>query len=90
MLTGNISFKGKTDSDVEMAIEEALNRIKAGNRSGFDSNDSGEFSFNITGSEEIGEHKCLNCGHEFDQDPKKDKLGKHVECPECESTFDVE
>lgn len=52
MLKGTINFEGKTTSDVELAIEEALKRIKSGNTSGFDSNDSGEFNFQISGEEE--------------------------------------
>lgn len=55
MLKGTISFEGKTQSDVEMAIEEALKRIKSGAYSGFDSNDDGEFDFSISGEEESGQ-----------------------------------
>lgn len=52
MLKGSITFEGKTDSDIELAIEEALKRIKNGNTFGFDSNDEGSFTFQITGKEE--------------------------------------
>lgn len=33
--------------------------------------------------------KCLNCGHEFHGEIKRDELGKHSECEKCGSTFDV-
>lgn len=52
MLKGTINFEGKSYSDIEFAIEEALRVIKNGNRSGMDSNESGEFDFVITGEEE--------------------------------------
>lgn len=47
-----INVEGKTDSDIELALEEALKIIKKGNTSGMDSNDSGSFDFKITGDEE--------------------------------------
>lgn len=53
MLTGTITFTGKTLGDLEMAINEAKRLISDGNTCGANSNEDGEFSFNITGEEEI-------------------------------------
>jgi len=52
MLKGTIEFTGSTESDVESAVEEALTRIKAGNLSGSDNNDSGSFTFTVSGTDE--------------------------------------
>jgi hypothetical protein len=52
MLSGAIYFAGKTLDDVAMAIEEALSRINAGNVMGFDRNEDGNFSFELSGEEE--------------------------------------
>lgn len=60
MLKGSISFEGKTQADVEMAIEEALRVIKNGNRSGFNENEDGEFSFEISGEEDEDEDEPEN------------------------------
>ena len=34
--------------------------------------------------------KCLQCDHEYDGSISKDDLGWHGNCPECESSFDVD
>lgn len=64
-LHGSITFTGKTDSDIRLAIATALERIQDGNTSGFDSNDSGSFSFTVDGSE-VEEpacpDECPTCG----------------------------
>lgn len=52
MLKGKIEFEGKTMSDVEFAIEEALGRIRDGNTTGFDRNEDGNFSFDVEGEDE--------------------------------------
>lgn len=53
MYSGKIEFSEcHTWSDIEFAIEEAFKRIKDGNITGFDSNDTSFFSFEITGEEE--------------------------------------
>lgn len=52
MLTATIEASGKTQGDLEQALEEALKRIRAGNTSGFDSNDDGDFRFDVDGEEE--------------------------------------
>lgn len=52
MIVGTIEFTGKTLSDVEDAIREALARICDGNTSGWDHNESGSFSFDVSGEEE--------------------------------------
>lgn len=51
-LNATIEATGKTQSDLEMALEEALNRIRAGNTQGHDKNEDGSFYFNIEGEEE--------------------------------------
>lgn len=51
MLTGTISFTGRTLSDVRLAIEEALARIDNEFWSGHDSNEDGSFTFEIEGEE---------------------------------------
>jgi len=51
MLKGKIEFEGKTYSDVEMAIDEAKKKIMETYTSGFDSNDEGNYSFEIEGEE---------------------------------------
>lgn len=58
MLKGTITFEGKTNEDIELAIEEALRVIKNGNSSGFNSNEDGEFSFQILGEEEDTIKEC--------------------------------
>lgn len=40
--------RGKTESDLEDALQEALRRIQAGNLSGTDRNDDGGFYFDST------------------------------------------
>jgi len=49
MKTYEITVSGKTESDILNGIDEARKRIEAGNYAGFDSNDSGEFSFDSDG-----------------------------------------
>jgi hypothetical protein len=48
MFSGKIEFTGKTLADVRDAIEEALSRIEDGNTSGFDRNDDGGFTFELS------------------------------------------
>ena len=61
-----INIEGKSDSDLEIALEEVLRVIKNGNMSGMDSNDSGEFNFQISGDEEPEKECCETCGGELD------------------------
>ncbi|MCR8994609.1 hypothetical protein [Brevibacillus laterosporus] len=49
MLQVNIELNGKTMSDIEDALEEAKRKISEGFGSGFDSNDSGSYSFQVDG-----------------------------------------
>lgn len=51
-----IKVTGKTDSDVEDAVREALKRLLQGNVFGMDRNESGSFQFEVTGEEELEEH----------------------------------
>lgn len=43
-----IELTGNTEADLEDALEEALRRIKDGNVTGHDSNDTGSFYFSST------------------------------------------
>jgi hypothetical protein len=47
MFKANISAEGATESDLVDAIREALRRIEEGNTSGFDRNESGNFTFEV-------------------------------------------
>lgn len=51
MLTGTIWFTGNTFEECMLAIDEANQRISAGNRTGFDQNIESAFSFEISGEE---------------------------------------
>lgn len=51
MLEVKIEAEGHTLDDLIQAIDEAKARLQAGNTSGFDSNDTGNFSFESSGSE---------------------------------------
>lgn len=52
MLTLKIKCKGRTHNDLELALDEARRRILQGNLCGWDSNDEGDFRFDISGEEE--------------------------------------
>lgn len=52
MLQLELSASGYTFSDIELAVQEALNKIQSEYRNGMDSNDDGDYSFSITGDEE--------------------------------------
>lgn len=52
MLTFTLEATGHTESDVQEAVEEALRRFLNGNRSGFDRNESGRFTFDVAGDAE--------------------------------------
>lgn len=52
MLILTINIEGKTLSDLEIAIDEVKKHISNGCVSGMDSNNDGEFNFQITGDEE--------------------------------------
>jgi hypothetical protein len=42
-----LTVKGVTHTDILLGLEEAARRIEAGNTSGFDSNETGAFLFDI-------------------------------------------
>lgn len=48
-ITGTVEFTGATVSDVEDALEAALDSIRQGNTSGFDRNETGSYSFQLSG-----------------------------------------
>ena len=47
MMQATIKAEGKTLSDLEDAIKEALRRIEQGNVSGYDGNTDGHFFFEV-------------------------------------------
>lgn len=47
-----IEVEGETELDIELALDEALNRIQQGNIIGFDNNESGRFHFTVTDTPE--------------------------------------
>lgn len=61
MKTYNITVEGKTESDIEIAIEEVLRLVKQGYFSGSNSNDSGSHNFSSEGDYEDEEE----CGDEI-------------------------
>ena len=52
MLTGIININGNSLRDLELAIDEAKRLISKGMTNGADSNEDGNFDFEITGEEE--------------------------------------
>lgn len=52
MLKGTINFRGKTESDLLAAIDEARRLVEDGNTSGWNSNDDGSFTFHIVEGED--------------------------------------
>lgn len=52
MLTLTIEITGKEYGDLELALEQVLEAIKSEYRSGFNSNDTGRYTFDVSGEEE--------------------------------------
>lgn len=46
-----IEIEGETEYDLELALDEAVSRIEDGNVFGFDSNESGRFTFTVTSAD---------------------------------------
>jgi hypothetical protein len=57
MLDVTINIEGKTLHDIELAIDEAKRQISAGYYSGMNGNEDGEYSFTVSGEEEIDEEE---------------------------------
>jgi hypothetical protein len=55
LVSVQINAQGKTHGDIELALEEALSRIRQGFTSGGDRNESGFFNFTVDGQEEPSE-----------------------------------
>lgn len=51
--TITLNLEGKTEGDLELALEEALSKIKSGYLTGMDSNDSGAFSFDVKNQAQV-------------------------------------
>ena len=49
MITVDIHAEGETDGDIELALEEALKKVREGYHSGADSNDTGRYYFDTKG-----------------------------------------
>ena len=43
-----VSISGKTESDLTIALDEVKRKVEQGLLSGFDSNDTGNYTFDIT------------------------------------------
>lgn len=52
MKTLRITINGKTDGDLENSLDEVKRVFETGCTSGFDANDTGNFTFSIEGEEE--------------------------------------
>ncbi len=55
MLTLTIEITGKTYGDLHSALEVVTKQISEEYRAGFDSNDDGNYSYNVSGEEEESE-----------------------------------
>lgn len=42
-----IEISGETESDLEIALDEVKNKVSKGYLSGFDSNETGDYEFNL-------------------------------------------
>lgn len=51
MLELKVEITGATTSDLELALEEVQSLITNGNTSGFNSNETGRFRFDVSGEE---------------------------------------
>jgi hypothetical protein len=47
----NIEISGYQQGDLEIALQEVLDKVEQGYKSGFNSNDTGNFKFDIEGQE---------------------------------------
>jgi len=52
MLKTTITLTGRSQNDLELALQEALRVVEAGNTSGTNRNDTGSFTFETTGEDE--------------------------------------
>ena len=66
MLILKVGAEGQTTSDIEFALEEVLHLVRNGSLSGFNSNDTGRFSFSITGEEEDTTEEEERAGYQKD------------------------
>jgi len=58
VLKANVEIEGRTALDIEAALTEVLRSLESGNTSGFDRNDDGRYSFEVSGEDEVGEQLC--------------------------------
>jgi len=52
MMNLAITIEGRTESDLEFALQEVTRLVGEGYTSGGNSNDTGSYSFNVSGEEE--------------------------------------
>lgn len=55
MRTLQITITGKTNSDLDIALEEVTRLVADGNNLAFNRNDTGSFRFEIDGDEDLDE-----------------------------------
>jgi hypothetical protein len=84
MLECTINFSGATLEDCESAIEEALKQIRETFTSGANRNDTGSYSFSVSGEPSL-RYACNLCNDnvfaERSEDPKGDidpRLAEHL------------
>jgi len=53
MIELKINAKGKSESDLTLALEEIIKKINQGYTSGTDSNDTGNYDFDISGEKTV-------------------------------------
>ena len=96
MLTVTIELTGRTLDDIKLAIEEAQAGIVEGYYTGANSNDTGSYSFSVSGEETIMHEAWDNgkviCGQVITEDDDNHALATEdnnwVTCEECQRIKD--
>lgn len=85
MLTLNVSAEGKTSSDLAEALREVLRLVGQGYLSGRNENETGEYSFSVSGDEESHDYlKCDDCEQTITRDEADEQeLEEGSDCPHC-------
>lgn len=84
-----ITVEGRSQSDIESALEECLRAIRNGFLAGGDRNNTGSYEFDSTGEYVPCEVQCNECGFfgtwaEFLGNRKSGAKAKPI-CPDCNS-----
>lgn len=90
MKSFDITITGKTESDIELAIDEVASKIKQGFLCGADKNETGSILYNSTGEYEVApedndEFVCDGCGVVCDIDDST-RHNHLYYCPLCDGT----